>query len=174
MISLEVHAHVTSRAIVVTGSFYSITTLLGTILSRSPRYNVIFEPTNFEPSPSYRMTGAEHWYEFYDESRYVELRAALLELMFGRGFGKEAVHRVRRIRSPRDAARIARLLNREPRYSARKTSSPIRAGKRNAFMRSRMSMFRPSWANSSPGHPAETASISRKARITSAAMRSGC
>src|SRR5690349_18063982 len=57
-------------SVVVTGSFYSTTTLLGAILAQSPHFNLVHEPLNFEPPLSFRSVGTKHWYEYYDEARY--------------------------------------------------------------------------------------------------------
>lgn len=100
-------------SVVVTGSHYSMTTVLGALLGLSPRFHLVNEPVNLEATLSFRTVDARHWYEFHDEDRYPALRAELIRLMSGQGFAVEAAQRLVRVRSPRDFARVGRLVSEE-------------------------------------------------------------
>jgi hypothetical protein len=86
------------RSVIVTGGHYSISTLLGSMLTLSPRLCTVFEPLNPKKFCSDRTLNVEHEYKYYDESRYAELRDGLMELMFADRMAAELLIRFRRIR----------------------------------------------------------------------------
>lgn len=100
-------------SVVVTGTHYSMTTLTGRLLAAAPEFHLLHEPTNPEPTLSHDSLAPQRWFEFHAGERYGELRAALMRFQFAEGLGTEVRGRLAQIRSPRDALRVVRYLQRK-------------------------------------------------------------
>lgn len=90
-------------SIVVCGTHYSTTTIIGTILEQSPDFHMLYEPTSAQSAVRHDTTLPDNWYHYYDENQYSELKSKLMQFMFAEKFGSEMLSRVRNIRSPRNA-----------------------------------------------------------------------
>ena len=97
-----------ANSVVVTGTHYSMSTLTGKIIGQAPEFHVVHEPLNAEPSLSYSSLNPEHWYEYYNGSRYDGMRAALYGYAYGAGAIKGTLDRLPRIRSARDVLRVGK------------------------------------------------------------------
>lgn len=100
-------------SLVVTGTHYSMTTLAGRLLECLPEFHLLHEPTNAEPTLSYDALDPPHWYEYYDDSRYEDLRAPLESYMRAGSFPAALARRLLKVRSPRHALEIARYVERK-------------------------------------------------------------
>lgn len=100
-------------SVLVSGSHYSITTLLGAILAESTQFHMVHEPVNHESTISFRTVPMRHVYPCAVGAEYERLRAGLIRLMLGEGLAGALVHRATQVRSLRDIARLGRLVQRE-------------------------------------------------------------
>jgi hypothetical protein len=97
-------------SVVVTGTHYSMSTLVGQILGQAPEFNVVHEPLNAEPTLGYNALGPDNWYEYYAGKRYTEMRAALRGYMFGEGLAGQTLSRSLKIRSRHDLLRVGKYV----------------------------------------------------------------
>lgn len=110
-----------ARSVIVTGTHYSATTLVGRMLECAPEFHLLHEPTNAAPTLGFDSTDPPHWYEFYDADRHDELRAALTRYLTAEGFVGEVARRFLRIRQPRHVLEVGRYVERKlPFLRARK------------------------------------------------------
>ncbi|GAA4642361.1 hypothetical protein GCM10023115_05320 [Pontixanthobacter gangjinensis] len=100
-------------SVIVTGSHYSMTTLIGRLLASAPQFHLLHEPTNAQPTLSYDSLAPTHWYEFYDEARSPALGEFLLLSMQSKGISREVLRRAGRVRSAEHALQVARYVQRK-------------------------------------------------------------
>lgn len=100
-------------SVIVTGTHYSATTLVGRMLECASEFHLLHEPLNAQPTLGYDSLAPEHWYEFYDEARYPQLRAALIRYLTAQGFAGEVARRALRIRRPRQLLEVGRYVERK-------------------------------------------------------------
>mgnify|MGYP000117886545 CR=1 FL=1 len=100
------------RSVIVTGTHYSMTTLVGRLLATAPEFHILHEPTNPEPTLSYVSINPPNWYEFYTSERVAELADFLAKAIVGRGFPAELMRRATTVRSPRQALQVVRYCQR--------------------------------------------------------------
>lgn len=99
-----------SRSVIVTGTHYSMSTLIGRILAKSYNFKFVHEPLNAEPTLGYAALDSERWYEYYDDSRYAELKKSLIEIMNGNVNLIKYFLRVKHINTAKDIGRTAKYL----------------------------------------------------------------
>jgi hypothetical protein len=97
-------------SVVVTGTHYSTTTLVGRIVGAAPEFHVVHEPLNAKPTLSYDSLAPDRWYQYYDDAAYPELRRALMRYMFFEDAAAHTLRRVARIREPYDVLRVGRYV----------------------------------------------------------------
>ncbi len=108
-------------SVLVTGSHYSITTLIGMILAQSSQFHMLNEPVNRESTLSFRTVPMRNGYPLAEGAQYDELRSGLIRLIRAEGLLGDAARSVLKIRSLRDVGRIGRLLQHEsPRLQSRR------------------------------------------------------
>lgn len=100
------------RSIIVTGTHYSMTTLVGRLLATAPEFHILHEPTNAEPTLSYRSIHPPNWYEFYTGNRVDALVEFLEAAIAGSGFLGDIIGRATRVRSPQQVLQVARYCQR--------------------------------------------------------------
>lgn len=100
------------RSIIVTGTHYSMTTLVGRLLATAPEFHILHEPTNAEPTLSYASIAPPNWYEFYAGNRVEELAVFLEAAITGSGFLREVACRAASVRSLRQTLQVARYCER--------------------------------------------------------------
>nr|WP_137677112.1 sulfotransferase domain-containing protein [Parerythrobacter lutipelagi] len=100
-------------SVVVTGTHYSMTTLVGRILGASPDFHLVHEPTNASPTLSYDSIRPDGWYRFYDGAEYEELRGFLIRIMRGEGIAGSAARRISEARTSKECLQVARYLQRK-------------------------------------------------------------
>ncbi|ABC64611.1 hypothetical protein [Erythrobacter litoralis] len=118
------------RSVVVTGTHYAATTVVGSLLATAPEFHMLHEPLNPEPTRSYDSIRPPHWYEYYDEARVDELQRGLVRM-----FGRTAS--VSELAKRTAGARSGQELMRALRYAQRKrpfVTSPRPAVIKDPFM----------------------------------------
>lgn len=110
-----------ARSVIVTGTHYSTTTLVGALLHTAPEFHLLHEPLNPEPTPSYDSLSPPRWYEYYDDSRWEELHDNLARLLRRGPVIPEFLARLARVRTPKEAGQALRYAQRKfPLLLARK------------------------------------------------------
>lgn len=101
-----------ARSVLVTGTHYSMTTLVGRLVAASGAFHLLHEPANAQPTLSYASIKPARWYEYYDAAQVGPLLAFLDNAIRGEGLGAELARRAASIRSPRHAVQLARFVQR--------------------------------------------------------------
>ncbi|MBC57581.1 MAG: hypothetical protein CL814_11705 [Confluentimicrobium sp.] len=96
-------------SVIVTGTHYSMSTLVGRILGAAETFNLVHEPLNHESPLGYATVPTAHWYEYFDGDRSDHLAEMLKSIQFGQGVARETVMRMPRIRSGRDVLRVGKF-----------------------------------------------------------------
>ncbi|MET3598511.1 hypothetical protein [Martelella mangrovi] len=94
-----------SMPVIVTGTHYSMNTLMGQILSEAPECHVVHEPLNAQPAVGAEQ---EHWCVCYDDCCYREVRDRLIGFMFGHSLLTETFSRIGRFQSRSDSLRVGK------------------------------------------------------------------
>ena len=102
-----------TRSVIVTGAHYSATTLVGSLLHTAPQFHLLHEPLNPEPTPSFDSLRPPNWYEFYDDSRWEELRQGLLRMFQRERVLPEFIARLAQARSAKQAGQALRYAQRK-------------------------------------------------------------
>ncbi|UIP07236.1 hypothetical protein LY632_02220 [Erythrobacter sp. SDW2] len=102
-----------ARSVIVTGTHYSTTTLVGALLHTAPEFHLLHEPLNPEPTPSYDSLGPPRWYEYYDDSRWEELHDNLARILQRGPVIPEFLARLGRARSPKQLGQALRYAQRK-------------------------------------------------------------
>lgn len=97
-----------ARSVIVTGTHYSATTLVGALLHTAPEFHLLHEPLNPEPTPSYDSLRPARWYEYYDDSRWGELHDGLARMLRRGPVLPQLLARLVQARSPRQAGQALR------------------------------------------------------------------
>lgn len=100
-------------SVLVTGSHYSMTTLIGRLLAVAPEFHLLHEPANARPTLSYDSLKPANWYEYYGQARGEALAEFLLRAMKSEGFSREVLSKMGKIRSVRHALQVARYIQRK-------------------------------------------------------------
>ncbi|MHA6332303.1 hypothetical protein ACXYL9_01360 [Qipengyuania sp. CAU 1752] len=101
-----------ARSVIVTGTHYSTTTLVGALLQTAPEFHLLHEPLNPQPTLSYDSLKPPRWYEYYDASRYDELHDALARLLRRGPVLPETARRLARARTRQELGQALRYLQR--------------------------------------------------------------
>lgn len=117
-------------SVIVTGTHYSMSTLVGRILGAAETFNLIHEPLNHERPLGYATVPTSHWYEYFGADRSTRLAEMLVDIQFGRNTIREAMIRTARIRSGRDVLRIGKFT----RTGLRHATQPKRAVFKDPFL----------------------------------------
>lgn len=117
-------------SVIVTGTHYSMSTLMGQIIAQAPEYHLVHEPLNPKPTLGYNAIGAAHWYEYYAADRHAHLRDSLKGYMFGKGVIGQSLSRAARIRSKQDLLRVGKYALTNARFAA----TPRRAVFKDPFL----------------------------------------
>ncbi|MFC3200248.1 hypothetical protein ACFOEW_00235 [Alteromonas oceani] len=95
-------------SVIVTGTHYSMSTLVGQIIGKSPSFNVVHEPLNYQPTLGYNSIHTENWYQYFDNSKYSELREKLIGFSNGHRFFSQSLTRLWKVRSLHDFLRVGK------------------------------------------------------------------
>ncbi|MCB4457234.1 sulfotransferase domain-containing protein [Leisingera sp. McT4-56] len=98
-----------SKSVIVTGTHYSMTTLLGRILGASKSFNVVHEPLNHQPPLGYAAVPTNHWYEYFGPDRIEDLGRDLRQIQFGHNLLPQTLRRMSQIRSWHDVLRAGKF-----------------------------------------------------------------
>lgn len=102
-----------ARSVIVTGTHYSTTTLVGALLATAPEFHLLHEPLNPQPTLSYDSLEPAHWYEFYGDDRFDELQAGLGKMLQRRPVLPQIATRALQARSLRQIGQVGRYAQRK-------------------------------------------------------------
>ncbi len=95
------------QPILVTGTHYSSTTLVGEILSRSAGIHYIHEPFNIENTLAHDRVVDSEWFYYIDEANEEHYVSRVQDLLYARDFVGKSLRKLVEIRKPKDPLRIA-------------------------------------------------------------------
>lgn len=98
-----------SASVIVTGTHYSMSTLVGQIIGLTPDFNLVHEPLNHQPTLGYATVPTDHWYEYFAASQSEALAQGLMDIQFGKHTPTLAAKRLIQARSLKDLARVAKF-----------------------------------------------------------------
>lgn len=113
---MKAPAHLTEllrRSVIVTGTHYSTTTLVGAVLATAPEFRLLHEPLNPRPTASYDSLRPARWYEYYGEGRFSELQDGLARMLDRKNLPGAMLQRVLAARSVRELGQAARYVERK-------------------------------------------------------------
>ena len=102
-----------ARSVIVTGTHYSTTTLVGALLHTAPEFHLLHEPLNPEPTLSYDSLKPPRWYEYYDDDRFGALQAGLARMLRRGPVIPELLKRAIQIRSGKQLGQVGRYAQRK-------------------------------------------------------------
>ena len=101
-----------ARSVIVTGTHYSTTTLVGALLDTASEFTLLHEPLNPRPTLSYDSLAPPRWYEYYPADRFYELQSGLASMLRRGPVLAQAVKRLGRVRSLRQTGQAVRYAQR--------------------------------------------------------------
>ncbi|WP_284123975.1 hypothetical protein [Parerythrobacter aestuarii] len=99
-------------SVIVTGTHYSATTLVGALLATAPEFHLLHEPLNPQPTLSYDSLRPPQWYAFYGEDHFERLQRGLIPMLRRRAIVPELLRRASRVRSGKEFGQVARYAQR--------------------------------------------------------------
>ncbi|MFY0634051.1 MAG: hypothetical protein JXQ91_09565 [Vannielia sp.] len=128
--SMTSRALLFSNSVIVTGTHYSMSTLMGALLGTSPDFNVVHEPLNHQPTLGYATVPTNGWYDYFDQARSADLASRLRAIQFGEGTVGASIRRLIRVRSSKDVLRCGKFAQTGMRHALR----PRRAVFKDPFL----------------------------------------
>jgi hypothetical protein len=98
------------ESVIVTGTHYSMSSLMGRIIAASPDFNLVHEPLNHRPTLGYATIPTEYWYQYFGQDVSAKVAGQLQDIQFGHGAVRRGVGNLAHIRQPKDFARIAKYM----------------------------------------------------------------
>lgn len=97
-----------SESVIVTGTHYSMSTLMGQIIGAHSDFHLVHEPLKHRTTLSHQIIQTETWYEYFNNDRSEELARGLQELQFGKDTLKRTLSAVTHVRGLRDVGRVGK------------------------------------------------------------------